>query len=221
MAFALRTSSLFPALFEPPDAKASRRAVRVDRPVRDVRRCCAPPRITAAWTTPAGGARHGDDGRCWHAAWPPSADRAADARGRWCCFRQSAPGPAAPRWNGGPRRRRRAAVRALRGHRPALHRRQGGCANQPGRLRALGRRDRCHGAAGRRGCVCPACWATRGSHQLDSFSPALDGLLDCPHYTPGHWKAAAVCQRHCSQATMPTSAVAPRAAEATAQHRPT
>ncbi len=28
------------------------------------------------------------------------------------------------------------------------------------------------------------------SHQLDSFNPALDGLLDCPHYTrPEHWGA--------------------------------
>jgi tRNA (guanine37-N1)-methyltransferase len=28
-----------------------------------------------------------------------------------------------------------------------------------------------------------------GSHQLDSFNPALDGLLDCPHYTrPEHWQ---------------------------------
>ncbi|MDD0815661.1 tRNA (guanosine(37)-N1)-methyltransferase TrmD [Curvibacter sp. HBC28] len=28
-----------------------------------------------------------------------------------------------------------------------------------------------------------------GSHQLDSFNPALDGLLDCPHYTrPEHWE---------------------------------
>lgn len=27
-----------------------------------------------------------------------------------------------------------------------------------------------------------------GSHQLDSFNPALDGLLDCPHYTrPESW----------------------------------
>lgn len=27
-----------------------------------------------------------------------------------------------------------------------------------------------------------------GSHQLDSFNPALDGLLDCPHYTrPETW----------------------------------
>ena len=27
-----------------------------------------------------------------------------------------------------------------------------------------------------------------GSHQLDSFNPALDGLLDCPHYTrPEEW----------------------------------
>ncbi|WP_028606099.1 tRNA (guanosine(37)-N1)-methyltransferase TrmD [Ottowia thiooxydans] len=28
-----------------------------------------------------------------------------------------------------------------------------------------------------------------GSHQLDSFNPALDGLLDCPHYTrPEVWE---------------------------------
>ena len=32
-----------------------------------------------------------------------------------------------------------------------------------------------------------------GSHQFDSFNPALDGLLDCPHYTrPEEWEARAV-----------------------------
>jgi tRNA (guanine37-N1)-methyltransferase len=32
-----------------------------------------------------------------------------------------------------------------------------------------------------------------GSHQLDSFNPALDGLLDCPHYTrPEIWEEHAV-----------------------------
>ncbi len=32
-----------------------------------------------------------------------------------------------------------------------------------------------------------------GSHQLDSFNPALDGLLDCPHYTrPESWRGQAV-----------------------------
>ncbi len=32
-----------------------------------------------------------------------------------------------------------------------------------------------------------------GSHQLDSFNPALDGLLDCPHYTrPEVWGGQAV-----------------------------
>ncbi|KQP17942.1 tRNA (guanosine(37)-N1)-methyltransferase TrmD [Pseudorhodoferax sp. Leaf267] len=31
------------------------------------------------------------------------------------------------------------------------------------------------------------------SHQFDSFHPALDGLLDCPHYTrPEDWRGAAV-----------------------------
>lgn len=32
-----------------------------------------------------------------------------------------------------------------------------------------------------------------GSHQLDSFNPALDGLLDCPHYTrPEAWREQGV-----------------------------
>ena len=32
-----------------------------------------------------------------------------------------------------------------------------------------------------------------GSHQLDSFNPALDGLLDCPHYTrPEEWSGQQV-----------------------------
>ena len=32
-----------------------------------------------------------------------------------------------------------------------------------------------------------------GSHQFDSFNPALDGLLDCPHYTrPETWEGAKV-----------------------------
>jgi tRNA (guanine37-N1)-methyltransferase len=32
-----------------------------------------------------------------------------------------------------------------------------------------------------------------GSHQMDSFNPALDGLLDCPHYTrPEAWRDQAV-----------------------------
>ncbi len=32
-----------------------------------------------------------------------------------------------------------------------------------------------------------------GSHQLDSFNPALDGLLDCPHYTrPEEWEGRPV-----------------------------
>jgi len=32
-----------------------------------------------------------------------------------------------------------------------------------------------------------------GSHQMDSFNPALDGLLDCPHYTrPENWRGQPV-----------------------------
>jgi tRNA (guanine37-N1)-methyltransferase len=33
----------------------------------------------------------------------------------------------------------------------------------------------------------------RDSHQFDSFNPALDGLLDCPHYTrPEVWNGQTV-----------------------------
>ncbi|MDP3356201.1 MAG: tRNA (guanosine(37)-N1)-methyltransferase TrmD [Polaromonas sp.] len=35
-----------------------------------------------------------------------------------------------------------------------------------------------------------------GSHQLDSFNPALDGLLDCPHYTrPEIWRDQGVPEK--------------------------
>jgi tRNA (guanine37-N1)-methyltransferase len=39
----------------------------------------------------------------------------------------------------------------------------------------------------------PGVLGDEDSHQLDSFNPALDGLLDCPHYTrPEEWDAAKV-----------------------------
>jgi tRNA (guanine37-N1)-methyltransferase len=39
----------------------------------------------------------------------------------------------------------------------------------------------------------PGVLGDEGSHQLDSFNPALDGLLDCPHYTrPEVWQGHAV-----------------------------
>ncbi len=35
----------------------------------------------------------------------------------------------------------------------------------------------------------PGVLGDQDSHQFDSFNPALDGLLDCPHYTrPEHWE---------------------------------
>jgi tRNA (guanine37-N1)-methyltransferase len=35
----------------------------------------------------------------------------------------------------------------------------------------------------------PGVLTDSNSHQLDSFNPALDGLLDCPHYTrPEYWQ---------------------------------
>jgi tRNA (guanine37-N1)-methyltransferase len=39
----------------------------------------------------------------------------------------------------------------------------------------------------------PGVLGDEGSHQLDSFNPALDGLLDCPHYTrPEQWDGQGV-----------------------------
>lgn len=39
----------------------------------------------------------------------------------------------------------------------------------------------------------PGVLADDASHAQDSFNPALDGLLDCPHYTrPEHWRGMAV-----------------------------
>ncbi|KAF1046077.1 tRNA (guanosine(37)-N1)-methyltransferase TrmD [Xylophilus sp.] len=39
----------------------------------------------------------------------------------------------------------------------------------------------------------PGVLGDEGSHQQDSFNPALDGLLDCPHYTrPEVWEGQAV-----------------------------
>ena len=39
----------------------------------------------------------------------------------------------------------------------------------------------------------PGVLSDEGSHQLDSFNPALDGLLDCPHYTrPEQWEGLGV-----------------------------
>ena len=38
----------------------------------------------------------------------------------------------------------------------------------------------------------PGVLSDEGSHQQDSFNPALDGLLDCPHYTrPETWQGPA------------------------------
>ena len=38
----------------------------------------------------------------------------------------------------------------------------------------------------------PGVLGDQGSHQQDSFNPALDGLLDCPHYTrPDTWQGPA------------------------------
>ena len=39
----------------------------------------------------------------------------------------------------------------------------------------------------------PGVLGDEGSHQQDSFNPAVDGLLDCPHYTrPERWREQAV-----------------------------
>jgi tRNA (guanine37-N1)-methyltransferase len=61
-----------------------------------------------------------------------------------------------------------------------------------------------------------------GSHQLDSFNPALDGLLDCPHYTrPEVWNGrtapAPLLSGHHAQIDRWRR---DRRLEITAQHRP-
>ena len=39
----------------------------------------------------------------------------------------------------------------------------------------------------------PGVLGDQGSHQQDSFNPAIDGLLDCPHYTrPESWRGQGV-----------------------------
>jgi tRNA (guanine37-N1)-methyltransferase len=39
----------------------------------------------------------------------------------------------------------------------------------------------------------PGVLGDEGSHQQDSFNPALDGLLDCPHYTrPESWRGVGI-----------------------------
>ena len=39
----------------------------------------------------------------------------------------------------------------------------------------------------------PGVLGDQDSHHFDSFNPALDGLLDCPHYTrPEHWQGQSV-----------------------------
>ena len=61
-----------------------------------------------------------------------------------------------------------------------------------------------------------------GSHQLDSFNPALDGLLDCPHYTrpeewDGHKVPAELMSGHHAQIERWRR---DRRLEITARHRP-
>jgi tRNA (guanine37-N1)-methyltransferase len=61
-----------------------------------------------------------------------------------------------------------------------------------------------------------------GSHQQDSFNPALDGLLDCPHYTRPEGLGRPAVPARCCRATMRRSSAgaATSACEITARHRP-
>jgi tRNA (guanine37-N1)-methyltransferase len=43
----------------------------------------------------------------------------------------------------------------------------------------------------------PGVLGDEGSHQQDSFNPAIDGLLDCPHYTGPSNGAARTCRPSC------------------------
>jgi tRNA (guanine37-N1)-methyltransferase len=61
----------------------------------------------------------------------------------------------------------------------------------------------------------PGVLGDEGSHQLDSFNPQLDGLLDCPHYTrPRYGEGRSVPGALLSGHHAPHRTVAPRAAPA-------
>jgi tRNA (guanine37-N1)-methyltransferase len=88
---------------------------------------------------------------------------------------------------------RRLAVWSLRRDRPAFHRYPCRCTDQSGRFRPFGRRDCRMALLDAVARLQPGVLHDEGSHQLDSFNPALDGLLDCPHYTrPEEWEGQAV-----------------------------
>ena len=60
-----------------------------------------------------------------------------------------------------------------------------------------------------------------GSHQEDSFNPALDGLLDCPHYTrPEEWNGLKVPEELLSGHHARIAAGAASRLALTARHRP-
>lgn len=68
----------------------------------------------------------------------------------------------------------------------------------------------------------PGVLTDEGSHQEDSFNPALDGLLDCPHYTrPEEWRGekvpSALLSGHHAQIDRWRR---DRRLETTARHRP-
>ena len=52
----------------------------------------------------------------------------------------------------------------------------------------------------------PGVLGDEASHAQDSFNPALDGLLDCPHYTrPEEWRGAGRAAPSCCRAITPRS----------------
>ena len=59
----------------------------------------------------------------------------------------------------------------------------------------------------------PGVLGDEDSHQFDSFNPALDGLLDCPHYTrPEEWEGLEGPARTALRPPCPDRALAPRPA---------
>jgi tRNA (guanine37-N1)-methyltransferase len=75
-----------------------------------------------------------------------------------------------------------------------------------------GRRDRRDGLARRRRAAAAGVLNDPAATRQDSFNPAIDGLLDCPHYTrPEEWNGRR-CRRAAVGPPCPDRALAPRPA---------
>ena len=218
--------TLFPELFAPFLASGvTRRAYESGagrseavEPAR-FRRGQLPPRgRPPLWRRP----RHGDDGRAAGAL--PGGDprpTRGDAGARWCCFRpigsRAAITRAWQRWSAS------AGAVLVCGRYEGIDQRfidahvdvqisLGDFVLSGGEIAAMALLD----AVAR---LQPGVLNDEGSHQFDSFNPALDGLLDCPHYTrPEEWQGRERAAAAAVRPPCPDRALAPRPAPG--NHRP-